>query len=119
MELGGFDQAYDPAYFEDVDLCLRLRAAGWTIVYEPSAVVVHHRSMSTREDLVWREFAFERSQAVFSEHWGPLLPNAARLDDPPVVLMPVTPRLWIASTGLIRAGGRKHQCRSARREATA
>ena len=54
MELGGFDQAYDPAYFEDVDLCLRLRAAGWTIVYEPSAVVVHHRSMSTREDLVWR-----------------------------------------------------------------
>jgi cellulose synthase/poly-beta-1,6-N-acetylglucosamine synthase-like glycosyltransferase len=91
VELGGFDQAYDPAYFEDVDLCLRLRAAGWTIVYEPSAVVVHHRSMSTREDLVWREFAAERSMAVFSEHWGPLLSNAARVDDPPVVLMPVPP----------------------------
>ena len=89
VELGGFDQAYDPAYFEDIDLGLRLRAAGWTIVYEPSAVVVHHHSTSTREDLEWREFAFERSKAVFSEHWGPLLSNAARLDDPPDVLMPV------------------------------
>jgi hypothetical protein len=89
VELGGFDQAYDSAYFEDADLCLRLRAAGWTIVYEPSAVVVHHHSMSTREDPEWREFAAERSQAVFSEHWGRLLSNAARLDDPPVVLMPV------------------------------
>ena len=89
VELGGFDQAYDPAYFEDVDLGLRLRAAGWTIVYEPSAVVVHHHSTSTREDLEWREFAFERSKAVFSEHWGPLLSNAARVDDPPDVLMPV------------------------------
>jgi GT2 family glycosyltransferase len=88
-ELGGFDQAYDPAYFEDVDLCLRLRAAGWNIVYEPSAVVIHHRSLSTNEDLEWRAYAYERSQALFSEHWGSLLSKAARSEDPPSVLMPV------------------------------
>jgi GT2 family glycosyltransferase len=88
-ELGGFDQAYDPAYFEDVDLCLRLRAAGWNIVYEPSAVVIHHHSLSTNEDLEWRAFAYERSQALFSEHWGSLLSKAARSEDPPSVLMPV------------------------------
>jgi GT2 family glycosyltransferase len=29
------------AYFEDVDLCLRLTAAGWRIRYEPSSVVWH------------------------------------------------------------------------------
>jgi GT2 family glycosyltransferase len=89
VELGGFDQAYDPAYFEDVDLCLRLRAAGWNIVYEPSAVVIHHQSLSTNEDLEWRAFAYERSQAVFSEQWGPLLSKAANSEDPPSVLLPV------------------------------
>jgi cellulose synthase/poly-beta-1,6-N-acetylglucosamine synthase-like glycosyltransferase len=88
-ELGGFDQAYDPAYFEDIDLCLRLRAAGWNIVYEPSAVVIHHHSLSTNEDLEWRAFAYERSQALFSEHWGSLLSKAARSEDPPSELMPV------------------------------
>jgi GT2 family glycosyltransferase len=89
VELGGFDQAYDPAYFEDADLCLRIRSAGWNVVYEPSAVVIHHQSLSTNEDLEWRMFASERSKAVFSAHWGPLLSNAARSDDPPAVVMPV------------------------------
>jgi GT2 family glycosyltransferase len=88
-ELGGFDQAYDPAYFEDADLCLRLRAAGWDIVYEPSAVVTHHQSLSTKEDYEWREFAFHRSKAVFTKHWGELLPKAAKFDDPPTVLIPI------------------------------
>jgi len=40
-DLGGFDDAFAPAYFEDVDLCLRIREAGYRIVYDP-AVVVHH-----------------------------------------------------------------------------
>jgi len=89
VELGGFDPAYDPAYSEDVDLCLRLRSAGWTVLYEPSAVVFHHKSLSSRTDSEWQSFALERSQAVFLEHWGPLLANAASADDPPAVLMPV------------------------------
>jgi GT2 family glycosyltransferase len=89
VELGGFDQSYDPAYFEDADLCLRLRSSGWNIVYEPSAVVIHHQSLSTNEDPEWRVFAYERSKAVFSMHWGPLLSKAAGWDDPPDAVMPV------------------------------
>jgi GT2 family glycosyltransferase len=89
VEVGGFDQAYGPAYFEDADLCLRLRAAGWNILYEPSAVVTHHQSLSTKENLEWRTFTYEQSKALFSRHWRQLLPNAARVDDPPAVLMPV------------------------------
>lgn len=37
-------EGFDPSmflYMEDVDLCRRLRAAGWTIRYEPGAVVEH------------------------------------------------------------------------------
>ena len=40
-ELEGFDEAFAPAYYEDTDLCLRLRAAGYRVVYDP-AIVVHH-----------------------------------------------------------------------------
>jgi GT2 family glycosyltransferase len=91
VELGGFDQAYDPAYFEDADLCLRLRAAGWSTVYEPAAVVVHHQSLSTDGDSEWRTFAYERSRAVFLDRWGPLLSSAPGRDDPPSALLPVPP----------------------------
>lgn len=38
--LGGFDPAYF-MYLEDVDLCWRLRRAGWRTVWEPAATVTH------------------------------------------------------------------------------
>jgi GT2 family glycosyltransferase len=39
--LGGFDEAYAPAYFEDADLCVRLIQAGYRIVYDPAVVLTH------------------------------------------------------------------------------
>jgi GT2 family glycosyltransferase len=38
---GGFDERFFPLWFEDVDLCRRLRAAGGKIVYEPGARFRH------------------------------------------------------------------------------
>ena len=34
-------------YVEDVDLCWRLHRAGWAVLYEPSAHVVHEQGRST------------------------------------------------------------------------
>jgi N-acetylglucosaminyl-diphospho-decaprenol L-rhamnosyltransferase len=45
-ELGGFDPGYF-LYVEDVDLGTRLRAAGWTLWYEPAVTVVHRVGAST------------------------------------------------------------------------
>lgn len=39
-DVGGFDPSYF-MYFEDLDLCERLAAAGWSSVYVPTAVVTH------------------------------------------------------------------------------
>jgi len=39
--LGGFDEQFFPLWFEDVDFCRRLRARGWTIVFEPRARFGH------------------------------------------------------------------------------
>lgn len=39
--LGGFDDSFRPAWFEDVDLCKRIRDAGGRIVFEPGARFLH------------------------------------------------------------------------------
>ena len=39
--LGGFDDDFRPAYYEETDLCVRLRKAGYRVVYDPSVVVQH------------------------------------------------------------------------------
>jgi len=45
-EIGGWDEGYF-MYVEDVDLCWRLRQAGWRIAYEPSGRVVHVQGTAT------------------------------------------------------------------------
>ncbi len=41
QQLNGFDESFVPAYYEEVDYCLRLWENGYTVVYEPGAVVDH------------------------------------------------------------------------------
>jgi GT2 family glycosyltransferase len=46
-EVGLFDEGYIPAYYEDVDLCWRLRRAGYRVYYAPAATLRHAESGST------------------------------------------------------------------------
>lgn len=48
--LGGMDERFHPAWFEDVDFCLRLSRAGLRIRYEPAATFVHRGGVA-RETL--------------------------------------------------------------------
>lgn len=41
LRLGGFDERYKPAYYEDVDYCVRLWRDGLRVVYVPAAVATH------------------------------------------------------------------------------
>jgi GT2 family glycosyltransferase len=58
----GFDERYF-MYYEDVDLCARLRIAGWDIVVDPEVTVVHdgHRASHSRlRPLLWHVASFGR-----------------------------------------------------------
>ena len=46
--IGGMDERFYPAWFEDVDLCRRLRDGGWKIVLVPDAVFRHTGGESMR-----------------------------------------------------------------------
>ncbi len=50
--VGGFDESYF-MFLEDVDLCRRLRLAGWGVAYEPAGRVVHLEGAS-RESAPYR-----------------------------------------------------------------
>jgi N-acetylglucosaminyl-diphospho-decaprenol L-rhamnosyltransferase len=44
-EVGGFDETYF-MFMEDVDVCWRLRRAGWDVAYEPAGRVTHFEGAS-------------------------------------------------------------------------
>jgi len=46
--VGGFDETFRPAWFEDVDLCRRIRNLGGRIVYQPDARFLHQGGLSLR-----------------------------------------------------------------------
>ena len=48
--LGGFDELYAPAYYEDTDLAFRVRAEGLKVYLQPASVVVHHEGVSSGTD---------------------------------------------------------------------
>jgi N-acetylglucosaminyl-diphospho-decaprenol L-rhamnosyltransferase len=44
--VGGFDESFHPAWFEDVDLCYRIGRNGGRILYQPNARFLHHGGYS-------------------------------------------------------------------------
>lgn len=45
-EVGGFDERFH-MYGEDNDWCLRIVRAGWQLVFQPAAVILHHGAQSS------------------------------------------------------------------------
>lgn len=62
-QVGGFDPRYAPSYFEDVDICLKVRDLGYKVLVEPLATF-YHKVGSTGGSP-----HFPRSARVFRELW--------------------------------------------------
>lgn len=60
--VGGFDERYF-MYVEDVDLCTRLREAGWRVLFTPELEVTHEVGVSARSHP--RRMAYEHSRSIY------------------------------------------------------
>jgi len=73
-EVGGMDAERLPVAFNDVDLCLKVRAAGYDIVWTPHARLYHHESASRGSDVAPEPAArFAREVATMRARWSPIL----------------------------------------------
>jgi N-acetylglucosaminyl-diphospho-decaprenol L-rhamnosyltransferase len=69
-QVGGFDEAFF-LYEEDVDLCVRIRAAGWRVRYEPRALVRHRLGRSMAHDAGRARLEYHRSHIrYYRKHNG-------------------------------------------------
>jgi len=72
--LGGLDEEHLAVAYNDIDLCLRARAAGLRVVFTPHAVLHHHESVSRGfDDDPARNERLAGEVAVMRERWGDLL----------------------------------------------
>lgn len=68
--VGGLDEIDLAIAYNDVDLCLRLKAAGLRNIYEAQAVLIHHESKSRGQDFAPEHVArYNRELAVFQKRW--------------------------------------------------
>lgn len=69
--VGGFDQRYAPAYYEDTDLAFAIRATGHRTIVEPRAVVMHHEGVSHGTDVTGGVKRFQEvNRAQFVDKWA-------------------------------------------------
>ena len=96
-EVGGFDEEYYPAYYEDLDLALALRAKGWSWLYDGRSRIRHQESASTTTH--YKHWLFARNVERVRAKWGEALraqlprPAGGGPDGPePSTLLPAVAR---------------------------
>ncbi len=70
-QIGGMDENY-VMFFEELDLCKRARNAGWRVVYDGEAQIVHHGGKSTDQVAARKHIYFQESKLrYFRKYHGP------------------------------------------------
>ncbi len=77
-QVGGLDEGFF-MYSEELDWCRRIKAAGWEIVYLPTATVMHHEGKSSEQVVPARHIYFQSSKVrYFRKHHGAFQAEALR-----------------------------------------
>ncbi len=65
-EVGGFDEDYF-MYGEDIDLCYKIKKAGYKVYFTPQTTAIHFKGESTRRSNINQTYEFYRAMSVFVE----------------------------------------------------
>ncbi|WP_175027620.1 glycosyltransferase family 2 protein [Burkholderia seminalis] len=76
QQLGGLNEVDLAVAFNDVDFCLRVRQAGYTVLWTPHAVLYHHESATRGQDDTAEKMArAAREIDYMRRHWHDLIAN--------------------------------------------
>jgi GT2 family glycosyltransferase len=101
QHIGAFDEEYF-IYFEEADLCERIRRSGHRVYYTPRASIVHLGGATTRRDEVWYRIQAERSRRrFFSKHRS----RGATVALAPLVVCSSTLRFLYAALAVVATAG--------------
>jgi N-acetylglucosaminyl-diphospho-decaprenol L-rhamnosyltransferase len=73
-QVGGYDAQNFFMYSEELDLCRRVKEAGWKIVYLPEARVIHYVGQSSDQAVAARHIYFQTSKVHYFRKWHGSLP---------------------------------------------
>ena len=80
LSLGGFDESFAPAFYEEFDFAFTLRKQGYQIMYQPAANILHFDSSSYGSELRDKQSAINHQK--FCRKWqDELTRQAASADD--------------------------------------
>ena len=79
-QVGLYDEQNFFMYSEELDLCRRVKEAGWKIVYLPEAKVIHHVAKSSEQVVAARHIHFQTSRVrYFRKYYGRWVAGMLRL----------------------------------------
>lgn len=115
-EVGGMDESFF-MYGEEIEWCFRIRRAGWRIMYNPDAAILHYGGVSTNKSPDEMSLAMARSQLlVFQRTRGratAMIANALMMlrDMPRAVFWRIVARTSIPRDAALRAMLRRSEQR--------
>ena len=74
-KVGGFDPIYSPSYWEDIDLCLKLKKHGHTILYQPFCKIIHEENKTNPKRFKNFKSILLQNKEKFLLKWKDFLSN--------------------------------------------
>ncbi len=73
-DVGGFDETFAPAYYEDTDLAFKVRERGHRVLFQPLSRVVHFEGISCGTSVTAGVKQYQlRNQRLFRDKWASVL----------------------------------------------
>jgi glycosyltransferase involved in cell wall biosynthesis len=69
-QVGGFSGKFGDSIYEDADFCFSIRAAGYSVLYQPDSVVAHHGVGSRCGEGRTGMPALEIQRGIFADKWA-------------------------------------------------